>query len=409
MEMKKLTQFLIIIIVLTNFSWSQEKIKKTEPKFTFSERLKRIENGLVDFTSPESLIFPERFDSLKHSSIAEKMKSYKVPGVSISIIDKDSIHNVSYGIINAKSNVKVTQNSIFQAASTSKLLTSVIVLHFVQQGKINLDEDVNNYLKRWKIPENEFTKTAKVTLRNLLTHQSGLPTTNFPYDSSGIPTLLDVVKGQKPALNKPAIPVIKPGEKWQYSNIGYVLIQLLLEDLTGNTFQEITDEIIFKPLKMTSSTFIYPLQNEFKKREALPHDKDGYACEALLHPSAVAHGGLMTTPFDLALFTLEILKAYTGKSNTILNMEYARKLLTKEFDLDPSIFGLPLGEGLGVMLLKEGDYFLFAHPGSNLPGSNCWLIASPNSQQGAVVMTNGAMGELLAMEIISAISKEYKW
>ncbi|UCE07375.1 MAG: hypothetical protein JSW07_04920 [bacterium] len=84
--------------------------------------------------------------------------------------------------------------------------------------------------------------------------------------------------------------------------------------------------------------------------------------------------------------------------------------LCLETDLNsynPRMFGIPLGEGLGVMLYGEGENFVFAHPGSNYPGMNCWLLGYPETGRGTVIMTNGAMGEVLAMEIIAAINREY--
>lgn len=376
-----------------------------------SEKLKKIENGLVEFSAIESIIKPDKYDSPNKKTIAERMAALKVPGVSIAIFDeKGIIYPMTFGILKEGSDARVTDKTIFQAASTSKLITSLIVLHYIQNKLLDLDEDVNKYLKRWRVPDNELTKRSKVTLRLLLTHQSGLPATNFMVDKTGaVPTLLNVIKGESPAINKPAIPVIVPGTQWEYSNIGYVLIQLVLEDITGKPFPEIAREVVFKPLKMRSSTFIYPLNKELGKREAMPHDENGKFAEPAMDRYAVAHGGLMTTPADLALFTMEIINAYRGKSAKIINKEFARKLLHKELDLDPKMFGLPIVEGLGVMLMYNGNNTLFTHPGSNFPGSNCWLIASSQTGKGAIVMTNGAGGEILEIEIITAISKEFEW
>jgi len=376
-----------------------------------NEKLKKIENGIVEFSSVESIINPEKFDSPNKKTIEERMKALKVPGVSVAIFDENGIvYPLTFGILKEGSDTRVTDKTIFQAASTSKLVTSLIVLHYVQNKLLDLDEDVNKYLKRWRVPDNEFTKRNKVTLRLLLTHQSGLPATNFMVDITGaVPTLLNVIKGESPAINKPAIPVIEPGTQWEYSNIGYVLIQLVLEDITGKPFPEIAKEVVFKPLKMRSSTFTYPLNKDWEKREAMPHDENGKFAEPAMDKYAVAHGGLMTTPTDLALFAIEIMNAYQGKSAKIISKEYARELLNKELDLDPKMFGLPIGEGLGVMLMDKGNNVLFTHPGSNLPGSNCWLIASPQTGKGAIVMTNGAGGEILEIEIITAISKEFEW
>jgi len=124
-------------------------------------------------------------------------------------------------------------------------------------------------------------------------------------------------------------------------------------------------------------------------------------------PTAVAHGGLMTTPSDLAIFTIELMRAYQGLSNRLLSKKTARQMFRKELDLDPRMFGVPISEGLGVMLYGEDENLVFAHPGSNYPGMNCWLIGYPETGRGAIVMTNGEKGEILAMEIISAINREY--
>ena len=208
-------------------------------------------------------------------------------------------------------------------------------------------------------------------------------------------------------MNKPAIPEFVPGSQWQYSNVAYDVIQLLLEDVTGESFQQIAEEIIFEPLEMNNSAFVYPLDSEKKKREAMPHDGEGIPREPSMYLTALAHGGLTTTPTDLANFNREIMLSYQGKSEIIISQEMTRRLFNKEFDLDPKMFGIPLFEGIGVLLMGEGKNLLFAHPGSNLPGLNCWLIGWPERGNSIVIITNGAQGEVLAMEIISAFNNEY--
>lgn len=273
---------------------------------------------------------------------------------------------------------------------------------------IDLDANVNDFLKSWQVPENEFTTSDKVTLRRLLIHKAGLPMTNFSHDENAeYPSLIDVLNGKLPALNKPAFPEYVPGTNWQYSNVGYDVIQLLLEDVSGQPFQQIANEIVFDQPGMENSTFAYPLDSERKKREAMPHDNAGTLCEPSMHLTALAHAGLTTTPTDLAKFTEEIMLSYHGKSEKILTQEMTGRLLHKELDLDPRMFGIPFSEGLGVLVMGEGKNLSFTHPGSNLPGLNCWLIAWPERGTAAIVMTNGAAGEVLAMEIIAAIIMEY--
>jgi len=393
----------LITVLLIIFSCSQQKTKLID------QTISNIENGLVEFTSPMSLFQADSVNPGDLKTLAERMEYYNVPGVSIAVINDFALEWAkAYGNLKAGSDTPVTTGSYFQAASTSKLVTATIVLHYVEKGILSLDEDVNNYLKSWHLPENDFTQQQKVTLRLLLTHQAGLPATNFPQqENADDPTLVQVLKGELPAMNKPAIVELVPGTKWQYSNIGFVVIQQILEDVTGKPFSQVARETVFEPLGMKNSTFSYPLKPELQAKEAMPHDADGIACESALSPTVLAQGGLMTTPSDLAIFTIELMRAYQGLSNRLLSKAMACQMLRKELDLDPSIFGVPISEGLSVMLYGEEENLVFTHPGSNYPGMNCWLIGYPETGRGAVIMTNGVKGEILAMEIIAAINREY--
>jgi CubicO group peptidase (beta-lactamase class C family) len=403
---EKIMRRLIVTIMVLFIVVSCSKQKNRE---ILEQRIQRVETGLLHFKSPAHMFQPDSAQLANPKKMTERMTHYNVPGVSMAVIDvHQTLWTKAYGSMDASTSEPVTPKTIFEAASTSKFITSAMALHFVQKGLIGLDTDVNDYLTSWQVPENQFTKEEKVTLRRLLTHKAGLPTTNFDHDEKvGYPTLLDVLNGQSPALNKPAIPELIPDTRWQYSNVGYDVIQLLLEDVSGKSFQQIAEEIIFEPLGMENSTFIYPLDSESKKREAMPHDGQGISRKPAMHLTALAHAGLTTTPTDLAKFTSEILFSYQGKSEKVLTQEMIKQLLTKEFDLDPGLFGIPLSEGLGVFLTGDGPNLLFTHPGSNLPGLNCWLMGWPELGTAVVVMTNGAQGELLAMEIISAVIQEY--
>jgi CubicO group peptidase (beta-lactamase class C family) len=375
-----------------------------EEKAQLSQRIKNVENGLVEFK-------PGAPPGKKKWTLAERMAAHRIPGVSIAVIDENKVDWAkAYGFLRAGGDAVVTPESIFQAASTTKVVTAALVLHFVDKGKIDLDRDVNAYLKSWQVPENDFTKQKKVTLRLLLTHQSGLPATNFPHDEkAGAPTLVQVLKGEFPAGNKPAVVEYLPGSKWQYSNIGYVVLQQILEDVSGKPFTRLAQEVVFEPLGMKSSTMFYPLEAEMRSREAMPHDEQGKAGEPGLPPSALAQGGLLTTPSDLARLTIELINAYQGRSSRLLSQEAVRRMFHKETDIDPRIFGFPVGQGLGVMLMGEGKGFSFAHPGSNYPGTTCWLVGYPELGKGAVIMANGANGDMLSLEILPAIANGYGW
>ena len=407
---------IITALLFVAFSCVQQRTKESIEQSThrienglIEQRIFNLKTGRIEFTLLDSLFQPNRTQLANPKTLVERMKHYNTPGVSVAVINNYKTEWAKgYGTMDVNTGALVTTETIFEAASTSKLLTAVLALHFVQKGLLELDANVNHYLKSWQVPDNEFTSEEKVTLRRLITHQSGLPSTNYGHDESmGYPTLIDVLNGESPALNKPAIPEFVPGSKWQYSNIGYNVIQLLLEDVSGKSFQELAEEIIFSPLEMKSSTFIYPLDPERKKLEAMPHDAQGNSCEPAMHRTALAHGGLTTTPTDLAKFVNELMLSYQGKSEKMLSQEMTRQLFNKECEIDKKQFPLPFDEGLGTFLMGEGKDLLFANPGNNYPGLNCWLIGWPERGTGAVIMDNAANYGLLSVEIISAINMEY--
>jgi CubicO group peptidase (beta-lactamase class C family) len=373
------------------------------------QRIFNLEEGKIEFELMDSMFIPGIAQLEDPKTLAERMEHYGVPGVSIAVINDYSVEWAKgYGTMDVSTSIPVTTETIFEAASASKLLTAVMALRYVQEGLLELDTNVNNYLKSWQVPENEFTEQEKVTLRWLLTHQSGIPGTNYSNDESmDYPTLINVLNGELPAINKPAIPESVPGSRWQYSNIGYNVIQLLLEDVSGKSFQQIAEEIIFDPLKMTNSTFVYPLDPEKRKHEAMPHDEEGNSRKPAMHLTALAHGGLTTTPTDLAKFIIELMLSYQGKSDKILSQETATQLFTRQCEIDTEQFPLPFEEGLGVFLMGEGKDLMFTHPGNNYPGLNCWPVGWPARGTGAVVMGNSGMYGRLNMEIITTINKEY--
>jgi len=377
--------------------------------FDFKDRIDTVEQSIIDvkeFSDPFSTQYSK---STQFIQLTERMKEYKIPGVSLAVINNNKIDGLAqYGLTDNISNQKIEPNTYFQAASTSKLVTAITTLHIVEKEIIDLNEDINNYLHTWKLPENPEFPNQAITILDILTHMSGIPTTNFSQDDSGkIPSLEDVLEGRPPAENEPARIGKEPRKSWEYSNLGFVILQLILENVLCKPFSKIVKEVVFDPLKMKNSTFTYPIPESMFTSEALPHTKEGVCESPRLHPTAVAQGGLMTTPYDLALFTVEVMRSYKGISEKVIKKETVRRMLETQCDIDANLLGIPLRQGIGVLLYGEADSLVFAHPGSNLPGANCWLFGLPNKGFGAVIMTNGQMGDFFIMEIIKALSLTY--
>lgn len=349
-----------------------------------------------------------RVQILKKNPVAQRMDKLKIPGLSVTVIDNYMTHEtITFGKRDSVN--EVNNRTVFQAASVSKYVTAIIVHYFTEKEMLDLDTDINQYLKSWKMPINNFTKDNPITLRDLLTHQSGLPSTNLEYDKEkGIPTLGQILNAESPAINKPAFPEFVPGSSWSYSNIGYALIQQILEDVTNKSFQNIAQEILFEPLEMNSSTFIYPLPKNLKDREAMPFNSKGQQKLPDLNSPAKAQGGLMTTTEDLAKLTSEVLRAYNGESN-IFSEELVNNLIAMELKLPFKFYKQTAYMGLGVLLIGESENLAFLHNGYNSPGSVCIIIGFPETGKGAVIASNSANGEHLYLEIVATLADKYEW
>jgi CubicO group peptidase (beta-lactamase class C family) len=159
------------------------------------QRISRIERGLV----PPIVVSgrPVRLRALD-----ERMRELKVAGVSVAVFHDGHIEwTRGWGFADLEARRKVDDETLFQAASISKPVAAVTALALVNRGRLTLDEDVNKFLKSWKVPESPFTATEKVTLRRLLTHSAGVTVSGFRgyAATDDVPTLLQVLAGTKPA------------------------------------------------------------------------------------------------------------------------------------------------------------------------------------------------------------------
>ena len=359
------------------------------------ERIYRIENGLL----PGILINGRTVHGMK---LIDRMKHYKVPGVSIAFFARGRIlWTRAYGYADVSRMNAVTPETLFQAASISKSISALAVLRLVQDGKLNLDEDVNVKLRDWRVPENEFTKQQKVTLRRILSHSAGLTVDGFPGYLAGepLPEITQILDGQKPANTKPVRVDTVPGTIWRYSGGGYTVMQLLLTAVTGKSFPNVLDQEVLRPLGMSHSTFVQPLPKSLRWGAATAYESDGKPVTGDFHTyPEMAAAGLWTTPSDLARAAIEVQKDYAGTSSKLLSKDMAHQMLTHQRG----------NWGLGVALAATDHLLRFAHGGSN-EGFRCDLEAYIESGQGLVIMTNSNSGDAIIGEIRRAVAEEYQW
>lgn len=362
-------------------------------------RITRIENGLLPAVVMKGAAHPRM-------TLAARMAHYKVPGVSVAVINNGAIEWArGFGVSDAESKSPVTPDTLFQAASISKPVAAMAALSLVEKGTLNLDDDVNLKLKSWKVPENEFTKEDKVTLRRLLNHSAGITGHGFRGYAAGqpVPSILEVLDGRQPPANSAAIRVdTKPGTKWRYSGGGYLIAQLLVMDVTSKQFPQFLKETVLDKLAMSRSTYEQPLPNDRVAQAASAHERNGEAVKGRWHTyPEMAAAGLWTTPSDVARFAIEIQSSLAGKSNKVLSTAMTSQMLQL-----PKPQLAPYGLGLEVQ--GEGRSASFGHGGAN-NGFRCQMFAYRETGQGAVVMTNGEAGDPLVDEVLRSIAAEYGW
>ena len=362
---------------------------------TIEARIKRVENGLL----PPTRIKGEAATGMK---LPDRMQFYKAPAVSIAVINEGRMEWArAYGTLEAGGKVPATVTTVFQAASLSKPVTAMAALRLVQERKLDLDADVNGSLKSWKIPENEFTKTQKVTLRHLLSHSAGLTIPGFlGYASDApLPTVIQMLDGTPPANSKPVRVEIVPGTKFRYSGGGYVVLQQLLTDVGEKSFPDLLEQLVFRRLGMDHSSFLQSLPQDLANNIAPGHLPNGQVMPGGYYRYAeLAPAGLWTTPTDLARFVIEIQSSLHGKSKKVLSRETTRQMLTPQVE----------NSGLGLFIDGTDRSRRFSHSGSNV-GYKAYLVGYFDSGQGAVVMTNSENGAQLMLEVLRSIAAEYGW
>lgn len=329
------------------------------------------------------------------------LEQYNVPAVSIATIRNGQIDWVkAYGVRKFGSPITVDSLTLFQAASISKPVSAAVALRLVDLGQLSLDEDVNKKLTSWQVPNNVFTQKEPVTLRRLLSHSAGLPMHGVPefHPSDSIPSLIQILNGDWYAATESIRPVVEPGSVFRYSGGGYIVLQVLLEDITGRSFEDLADELILQPAVMTSSTFKQPLPEKLWSQAAVGHLKDRTPVDGFWHVlPEQATGGLWTTPKDLAHFMIELRKSYKGISDNLLPQDLAREMLTRQID----------DFGLGFSLPSAG-VFRFTHSGGTA-GYRCFMVLSVEVPEGVVIMTNGDSGEPLLWRLFELIANAYDW
>jgi len=343
-------------------------------------------------------------DELDALTLPELMARFHVPAVSVAVIRDFEIHWAkAYGVADVETGAAADNDTLYQAASISKPVAAFGVLRAVARGRLSLDEDVNRYLRSWKVPASAFTASQPVTLRSLLSHTSGADDGfGFPgyHPSVDRPTVVQVLDGAGPANTGPVLFARPPYAAYKYSGGGVTIVQLAVAETLEQPFPVLMQDLVLGPAGMTRSAYEQPLSPARDDNAARAHDRDGRAMDAKWHvyPELEA-AGLWTTPTDLAKLAIALQRALAGRDGALLPRELAREMIT------------PVGVGpyaVGFSVAKNGEGWYFSHGGSNW-GFRATFTAHVRKGYGAAVMTNAANGGALTSALVARIAAAYGW
>jgi CubicO group peptidase (beta-lactamase class C family) len=330
------------------------------------------------------LIKGNPMDAAQHfpmrNEIEQLMKVKKVPGLSLAIIENGEIaFHLELGLKNSKNKSPIDSDTLFEAASLSKPVFAYGVLKFVENGKLDLDRPLVEYLSYVDIQNDH--RLDFITARMVLAHSTGFPNWR-PKDQS-----LKIH--------------FQPGERFSYSGEGYLYLQKVVEHLSGQSLEEYIKKNVFLPLGMTHSTFIWVTDN----KKASGHDAEGSPIESRTEPQNAAFT-LHTNALDYGKFVIAILKEVGLKSETFREMFKPQmrvqedRVNTIEKYSERLSDSISWGLGWGLQRTKMGDSFW--HWGDN-QGFKCFIVGFQESKRAIILFTNGANG----LSVISEVIKKY--
>jgi len=346
------------------------------------------------------LTSPEELEDWVDGIMAAQLPAHKLEAATVSVVKNGELFFAKgYGLADREKEIPVkADTTLFRPGSISKLFTWTSVMQLYEQGKLDLDADVNTYLTAFKIPD---TYPEPITMKNLLTHTPGFEDAGlglFVRDPSDLVPLRESLATHIPARVRP------PGTWSSYSNYGTALAGLIVANLSGVDFETYIDQNIFTPLGMEHSTFREPLPENLAPDMAVGYRKQnglfeakGFEYIANFGPA----GSLSSTATDMAKFMIAHLQLGRYGDNRILQEDTAKLMHTRLYELDPRLPGMAYG-------FYESDirgYHAVGH-GGDTGWFHSDLALFPEFDIG-IFVSYDAGGGIARMEFIDAFVERY--
>lgn len=332
--------------------------------------------------------------------IAEEMAKSGIPGLSIAVIQDFKIDTIlQWGYADLETQTRVQKTTLFQAGSMTSGLTAVAVLQAVEEGRIELDTDINQYLKSWKLAGGKYDAQDPVTVRDLLLKRRGFTQNQKPKGytvGSKTPSLIEILNGSGSANTKAVKLRSKTHAQEDYSFETEIILMQLLEDVYQQDFRSLLKEKVLYPTGMNQSSLNLQLTQAEAARAATGYSEKNQALAGkhLIFPE-VASAGLWTTAEDYARFTLALMQAYQGTPDPILNSQIMQEALQKGHQSKALIFNnWESGQTFGYGGAPQGYYST--------------VEANPEEGWGIVILCNKHLQWQFVNELKHGLKQKYR-
>lgn len=318
--------------------------------------------------------------------VEQAMRRHNVPGVSVAVVENGAVSWAKgYGLADTEQGLPVTTETVFNAASLAKPVTAWAIMTLVEDGRLDLDAPIEQYLTLWHLPPSEYD-LDQITIRRILSHTAGLSTDGDMGVEPGeyVPTIEEALNGAVLGM-LPLHVAYPPGEDYHYSSVGYTLLEMAVEKVTGESFANYIQHAVLDPLGMVNSS--YGWTPELMAKAAVGHDWYNRPLPYYQY-STTAQGGLRTTATDLAIFMAASMPGPNGEpiGRGVITPESVAEILTAvPFTNEAES---PHISGLGFDLYMSGNTLQGARKTGNHRGFKPIMVMDLQANQGIAIMSN---------------------
>jgi CubicO group peptidase (beta-lactamase class C family) len=334
--------------------------------------------------------------------LVQAYNAHALPGLAVGIVhDGELVYSRTFGYADIDEKTPVTNDTVFRIMSISKTFTAIGIMQLWEQGKFELDDPVNRYLKSMKVLHKDLD-APPVTFRHLLTHTSGIgEAPNLPFlmhPVVGLASRPDMPIESMPELySKRLTPELYPGEKWSYSNHAFAALAQLIEDISGQPFAHYMLENVFEPLGMQSTDYILSPRVRDRLAQGYQSKQGRFVPYPYLRLRTPGCGGIFSTLSEMAKYVSALMNGGQNEHGSVLKPETLELMMTSQLDTDPRVFS----QGLAFMLEHYGDYLVAEHSGG-WPGFISSMRVIPGAKLAMLAFTNVSSGapDLITRDIL---------